>query len=158
VLEIVGAHSTTLGASYDPVGVLFAAAISRWASLLDAVMVDFLAAPDYRAAVTDDLRGGQHRNTPARDGLFTTAYFHRPVEFHEELRAAHFDVVGIFGVEGPAPGCWRISTRAGAIRANVPIYFGRRKRSKQNRRCLGSADISSRSRAHIKWRLRADER
>lgn len=85
-----------------PAGVLFVSAISRWASLLDGVAFDFLAASDYRAAVVRDLRDGQHRNAAARDGLFTTAYFHRPDELRAELEAATFDIIDVFGVEGPA--------------------------------------------------------
>jgi SAM-dependent methyltransferase len=85
-----------------PGGVLFAAAISRWASLLDGLAYDFLAAADYRDAAERALRDGQHRNGAQRDGLFTTAYFHRPEELRAAVAAAGLAVVGLFGLEGPA--------------------------------------------------------
>lgn len=85
-----------------PAGVLFAAAISRWASLLDGLVHDFAAAADYRQAAERAVRDGQHRNEPQRDGLFTTAYFHEPEELRAEVAAMGLDVVGLFGIEGPA--------------------------------------------------------
>lgn len=56
-----------------PGAVLFAAAISRWAPLLDGLAYDVLAAGDYREAMERALRDGQHRNRAQRDGLFTAA-------------------------------------------------------------------------------------
>lgn len=85
-----------------PGGVLFAAAISRWASLLDGLAFDFLAAPDFREAVEREVRDGQHRNPAQRDGLFTTAYFHRPEELRAEVAAAGLEGVALVGLEGPA--------------------------------------------------------
>lgn len=64
-----------------PQGILFAAAISRWASALDGLVRDAFAEVDFAAAVERAVTDGQHRNPNARDGLFTTAYFHRPEEF-----------------------------------------------------------------------------
>jgi SAM-dependent methyltransferase len=83
-------------------GLLFAAAISRWASLLDGLAFDFLAAADYREAVEGEVHDGQHRNPAQRDGMFTTAYFHRPEELRAELAEAGLEVTGLFGIEGPA--------------------------------------------------------
>lgn len=85
-----------------PGGLLVAAAISRWASLLDGIAYDLLAVPDFREAVEQEVRDGQHRNPAQHDGLFTTAYFHRPEELRAEVTAAGLDVEGLFGLEGPA--------------------------------------------------------
>jgi SAM-dependent methyltransferase len=85
-----------------PGGVLFAAAISRWSSLLDGVAFDLLAEHDYREAVEHAVRNGQHHNSAQRDGLFTTAYFHRPEELRAEVAGAGLEDVGLFGIEGPA--------------------------------------------------------
>jgi len=85
-----------------PGGILFAAAISRWASVLDGLVHDTLAAPDFAAAADRAAHDGQHRNPTARDGLFTTAYFHKPDELRDEIVAAGFDIIALYGVEGPA--------------------------------------------------------
>jgi SAM-dependent methyltransferase len=83
-------------------GLLFAAAISRWALALDGLVRDAFAEPDFAAAVDRAVRDGQHRNPSARDGLFTTAYFHRPEELQHEATAAGFEMLGLYGIEGPA--------------------------------------------------------
>ncbi|HET7622207.1 MAG TPA: methyltransferase domain-containing protein [Gemmatimonadaceae bacterium] len=98
-------RATALGEAYRVLragGVLFAAAISRWASALDGLVHDTLAAPDFAAAVERAVRDGQHRNETEREGMFTTAYFHRPEELQDEVRGAGFELVGVYGIEGPA--------------------------------------------------------
>jgi len=57
---------------------------------------------DFAAAVERAVTDGQHRNPNARDGLFTTAYFHRPEELAAELRTGGFEILGLYGIEGPA--------------------------------------------------------
>ena len=84
-----------------PGGRLFAAAISRWASALDALSRDLLEDPGFARIVEQDLRDGQHRNPTARLDYFTTAYFHRPDELGDEVRAAGLVLEGVFGIEGP---------------------------------------------------------
>jgi ubiquinone/menaquinone biosynthesis C-methylase UbiE len=82
-------------------GILFAVCITRWASLLDGLTHDYLADPRFAAIVEQDLRTGQHRNDEGHPGYFTTAYFHRPEEFEEELLESGLEVEGLFGLEGP---------------------------------------------------------
>jgi SAM-dependent methyltransferase len=82
-------------------GVLFAAAISRWASALDGLSRDLFVDPRFRAICEADLRDGTHRNVTERIDYFTTAYFHRPEELGAEVAAAGFTVDGIHGLEGP---------------------------------------------------------
>jgi SAM-dependent methyltransferase len=83
-----------------PGGRLFAAAISRFASLLDGLVRGNLADPEFRAMVLRALADGQHRNPTPRD-YFTTAYFHRPEELVAEVEESGFTVTEAVGVEGP---------------------------------------------------------
>jgi ubiquinone/menaquinone biosynthesis C-methylase UbiE len=84
-----------------PGGVLFAAAISRFASMLDGLYGGRLRDPAFVAIVEDDLRDGVHRNPDGRLEWFTTAYFHRPEELRAEVAGAQFEVLALVGLEGP---------------------------------------------------------
>ena len=83
-------------------GLLFAAAISRWASALDGLSRDLLRDPEFHDIMERDLRDGQHRNPGGRLDYFTTTYFHRPEELRDEVARAGFEVEGLYGIEGPA--------------------------------------------------------
>jgi ubiquinone/menaquinone biosynthesis C-methylase UbiE len=85
-----------------PRGVLFAAAISRFASLIDGLSRGFFRDAEFRKIVAADLASGQHRNPTNSPAYFTTAYFHRPEELAAEVRDAGFADVQILAVEGPA--------------------------------------------------------
>jgi SAM-dependent methyltransferase len=85
-----------------PDGVVFAAAITRFASLFDGLAREFLFDPEFRPIVERDLREGQHRNPQRRPHWFTTAYFHHPEELRAELERADLEVVELLGVEGLA--------------------------------------------------------
>lgn len=85
-----------------PGGVLFAAAISRFASLIDGLSRGFFRDPEFRKMVAGDLASGQHRNPGNRPEYFTTAHFHRPEQLADEVREAGFGDVKILAVEGPA--------------------------------------------------------
>jgi ubiquinone/menaquinone biosynthesis C-methylase UbiE len=84
-----------------PGGVLFAAGISRWASLLDGLARDLLGDPAFAKIVDRDLREGQHRNSTERLDYFTTSYFHRPEDLRAEVERAGLSVEALYGVEGP---------------------------------------------------------
>ena len=84
-----------------PGGVLFAAAISRYASALDGMARDLFADPRFTAIVERDLSSGQHRNPTDRVDYFTTAYFHRPEDLRAEVESAGFAIEGVCGLEGP---------------------------------------------------------
>ena len=79
---------------------LVAAAISRFAPVIDGLRKDFLLDPEFEAIVERDLRDGQHRNPTRRPGWFTTAYFHDPGELGPELADAGFVEVEVLAVEG----------------------------------------------------------
>jgi ubiquinone/menaquinone biosynthesis C-methylase UbiE len=85
-----------------PRGILFAAAISRFASLIDGLSSGFFRDAEFRKIVAADLVSGQHRNPMNHPAYFTTAYFHRPEELGAEVRDAGFGEVRILAVEGPA--------------------------------------------------------
>jgi SAM-dependent methyltransferase len=89
-------------------GMLAAAAISRFASLLDGLLGGHLRDEEGWAMVQRDLAEGQHRPPPGRPALFTTAYFHRPDELRGEFEAAGFSLEGLFGIEGPG---WLLEER-----------------------------------------------
>jgi len=86
-----------------PGGRLFAAAISRFASLLDGLRTGALADPRFAPVVERNLRDGQHRNPRPREHpeWFATAYFHLPGDLADELNAAGLRLDGLFGIEGP---------------------------------------------------------
>ncbi len=81
-----------------PGGLLFAAAISRYAALLDLlVRLDALGAAVFEIVAegisTGVFRGGRE--------VFTNAYFHLPSELAREVVDAGFGDVEVFNVEGP---------------------------------------------------------
>jgi ubiquinone/menaquinone biosynthesis C-methylase UbiE len=82
-------------------GILFAAAISRFASLIDGLSRGFFQDPEFRKIVAADLASGQHRNPTSNPVYFTTAYFHRPEELATEIQAVGFRDVKVLAVEGP---------------------------------------------------------
>jgi SAM-dependent methyltransferase len=90
------------GRVVKPGGLVFAAAISRFASLLDGLGRGFLVEPRFHAIVEQDLRDGQHRNPDRVPHWFTTAYFHHPSELPDEAAAAGLDCIEVVGVEGVA--------------------------------------------------------
>jgi len=83
-----------------PRGIVFAAAISRFASLIDGVASGFLTDPDFQKIVGGDLASGRHENPTNHPRYFTTAFFHRPEQLSEEMYAAGFGAVQVLAVEG----------------------------------------------------------
>jgi ubiquinone/menaquinone biosynthesis C-methylase UbiE len=85
-------------------GLLFAAAISRYASFTDGLSRGFFSDALFRGIVEKDLSSGQHRNPTNSPDYFTTAYFHRPDELRSEICEAGFQEVKLLSIEGPAWG------------------------------------------------------
>jgi len=85
-----------------PGGVLFGAAICRFASLLDSVVRGFSDDARFAPILERDLIDGQHRNPTSELSFFTTAFFHRPEELREEVAEGGFSVGDLVGIEGPA--------------------------------------------------------
>lgn len=83
-----------------PGGWLFAAAISRWAALLDLlVRLDRLHEPAVASVVKEALNDGSFQGHS--EGLFTTAYMHRPTDLAQEVSQAGFTDPVVYNVEGP---------------------------------------------------------
>jgi ubiquinone/menaquinone biosynthesis C-methylase UbiE len=85
-----------------PGGVVVAAAISRFASLIDGLMRGLLADAAFAKIVEADLRDGQHRNPTDNSAYFTTAYFHTPEELRAEVADGGWQLEALLAVEGPA--------------------------------------------------------
>jgi SAM-dependent methyltransferase len=83
-------------------GVLLAAGISRFASVLDGLRKGYLQDPQFFAIVSRDLQDGQHRNPTGHPSYFMDTFFHHPDELRGEVAAAGFRVAGIYGIEGPS--------------------------------------------------------
>ena len=90
----------------QPGGVVAAAAISRFASLLDGLVNEWLGDPAFDAIVERDLAEGQHRNPTNHSEWFTTAYFHHPDELRAEVEDAGLEFEALFGIEGPGWLLW----------------------------------------------------
>jgi SAM-dependent methyltransferase len=84
-----------------PAGLLFAAGICRFASMLDGLTRELLGDREFARIVQKDLESGIHLNTTARLDYFTTSFFHHPDELHREIVEAGFHVEGLYGIEGP---------------------------------------------------------
>jgi ubiquinone/menaquinone biosynthesis C-methylase UbiE len=84
-----------------PGGLLFAAAISRFASALDGLKSDLFADPLFSQIVQRDLVEGIHENVTGKLDHFTSAKFHRPDELATEVKNAGFSLLSVVGIEGP---------------------------------------------------------
>jgi len=85
-------------------GLIFAAAISRFASALDGLVRGYFHDEQFVRIVEQDLKDGQHRNPTEHPAYFTTAFFHHPDELTAEVEEAGFRLEQLLGVEGP--GRW----------------------------------------------------
>ena len=83
-------------------GVMVAAGISRFASMLDSFFEDRFRTPVHLNIVQNDLETGYHRNPTESLKYFTDAYLHRPEEFCSEVTEAGFQHQATLAVEGPA--------------------------------------------------------
>lgn len=81
-------------------GLVAVAAINRYASVFEQTATTLLERERMSQSVADILRTGRLEATGR--AVFTTSYFHTAAEFEDELRAAGFSDVRLYGVEGPA--------------------------------------------------------
>jgi ubiquinone/menaquinone biosynthesis C-methylase UbiE len=82
-------------------GRVFAAAISRFASLMDGFSRDFVGDPRFVEILRQDLKDGQHRNPTDNPQYFTTTFFHHPDELRHEIEEAGFTFEKTVAIEGP---------------------------------------------------------
>ena len=83
-----------------PGGLVLAAGISRYASVLDAFTSDIISDKAVQAMLKTDVTTGCHYS-PEGLQYFTTAYFHKPEELEQELLAAGFSNIELLAIEGP---------------------------------------------------------
>ena len=84
-----------------PGGYMFAAAITRFASLLDGLFREMIVDPTFVNIIKEDLRTGQHRNLYNQQSFFTTSFFHHPDELATEINVAGFEQTQVLAIEGP---------------------------------------------------------
>jgi ubiquinone/menaquinone biosynthesis C-methylase UbiE len=80
-------------------GYIFAAFISRFASLMDGIFHHFLEDPDFVAIVEQDLKDGQHRNPTTNPAYFTSTFFHHPDDIIAEVKESGLTLEKIIAVE-----------------------------------------------------------
>jgi SAM-dependent methyltransferase len=85
-----------------PGGLIVAAAISRYAPLLDMMRRGLLGDADIFRNVQVETARGRRVPHEERRATFPDAYFHLPEELERELVEAGLAVEGVFAVEGPA--------------------------------------------------------
>jgi ubiquinone/menaquinone biosynthesis C-methylase UbiE len=81
-------------------GYLFAATITRVASLIEALSRDLLGDAAFLSIVKTDLETGQHRNPTDDISYFTDTFFHRRAEIRAEVEAGGLEVVVQLPIEG----------------------------------------------------------
>jgi ubiquinone/menaquinone biosynthesis C-methylase UbiE len=80
-------------------GRIFAAAISRFASLIDGIFRRFLEDPAFVPIVERDLVDGQHRNPTENPAYFTSTFFHHPDDIVAEIQEVGLTLEKLLAVE-----------------------------------------------------------
>jgi ubiquinone/menaquinone biosynthesis C-methylase UbiE len=83
-----------------PGGHVFAATITRVASLADALSRDLLGDAAFLSIVETDIQTGQHGNPTDDISYFTDTFFHRLAEIRAELEAGGLEVAAQLPIEG----------------------------------------------------------
>jgi ubiquinone/menaquinone biosynthesis C-methylase UbiE len=100
-----------------PGGVVFAAAVSRFAPVFSGLQKKAFEDPAARALLDGVLSDGRHLNPTRKPAYFTTAFFHRPEELRAEIAEAGLELESLLAVEGPG---WLIP--------DLDFYWARRDR------------------------------
>ena len=82
-----------------PKGILLAAVISRYASLIDGFQRDLVLDDQFFDLLQDDLRTGIHLNETDNPEYFTTAYFHTPKEIKAEIEESGLNFEKLIPIE-----------------------------------------------------------
>lgn len=85
-----------------PEGILFAVAISRFASTVNLLLSGRLGDGMFAGIASRDRQTGEHRNPTGDPSFFTTSYWHHPEELRHEIESCGFHVTQLLAVEGPA--------------------------------------------------------
>jgi SAM-dependent methyltransferase len=83
-----------------PGGLLFAVAISAYASTIVGLVNGSVWDQDYLEMIRQEILTGQHRR-PANWRVFTTAYFHQPSALAQEVIDAGLQHLVTLGIQGP---------------------------------------------------------
>lgn len=86
-------------------GLVFAAAISRFAELSSGLAEDLAFDPAWSTMMRRTLQDGQHRN-PEDRSYFTTSFYHHPDELESEATEAGWQIRALLNIEGfagPSP-------------------------------------------------------
>jgi 2-polyprenyl-3-methyl-5-hydroxy-6-metoxy-1,4-benzoquinol methylase len=81
-------------------GIIFAAAISKFASLIDGFRSDFVEDNEFKRILVGDLKNGKHINNTNNKHYFTSAYFHYPDELKNEIEETGIVCKKVLSVEG----------------------------------------------------------
>jgi ubiquinone/menaquinone biosynthesis C-methylase UbiE len=81
-------------------GVLLAATITRYASLLDGFWQGFIDDPAFENILKQDLEDGNHFNPVNHPMYFTDAHFHTQKEIEEEFTTGGFSEINTIAIEG----------------------------------------------------------
>ena len=85
-----------------PGGLLFAAAISRYASTTVGIHRRWIWDVDYWAECQLEIETGRHEPPSSVPESFSVAYFHHPDSLSQEVEHAGFSVRSVLGIEGTA--------------------------------------------------------
>jgi len=80
-------------------GLLFGAAISRFAWMMDSFYYGLVKDPDCVRIMNRDLLSGQHRNYTRKFNYFTTAFLTLPEILRKEVKQAGFKSVEVLAIE-----------------------------------------------------------
>lgn len=82
-----------------PKGILLAAVISRYASLIDGFNRDLITDDQFQKMLIDDLHTGIHLNETENFEYFTEAYFHTPSEIKSEITESKLKFDNLIAIE-----------------------------------------------------------
>lgn len=82
-----------------PGGIIFAAAINRFASTLDGLFNEYYGDPELIQVNDRTLQDGLHLSPEGKE-FFTTSFFHYPEELRQETLDAGFELEALLSIEG----------------------------------------------------------
>lgn len=103
-----------------PGGLVVAAAIARYAPLLDMTRRGRLAESGVAANVRSEVTSGRRVPRERRRSPFPDAYFHRPDELEAEVHEAGLVAEGVYGIEGPG---WLVDDDLLSRQLDDPSYL-----------------------------------
>jgi 2-polyprenyl-3-methyl-5-hydroxy-6-metoxy-1,4-benzoquinol methylase len=81
-------------------GIVFISAISRYASMFDGFLEDFIKDDEFYKIVYRDIETGKHINHTNNPNYFIDSYFHHPNELENEIVESGLRLIDMYAVEG----------------------------------------------------------